>query len=62
METILTNVEELSNRVYHIILKIYNMNRLEQESTYSVILERLKSKSLGYSNIYGGYRYNKRTN
>ena len=29
---------------------------------YSIILERLKGKGLGYINTYGGHRYNKRTN
>ncbi len=53
---------ELSNRVHHVVLNIYNIDRLEQESTYRVISKGLKGKSIGHINIYRGRRHNKRTN
>ena len=62
MEVILTNAKGISNEVYYIVLNIRNINRLERESTYSVILKRLKGKRLGYINTYKGRGYNKGTN
>ena len=51
---ILTNAKEFGNRVYYIVLNVLNKDRLERESTYRVILERLRGKSLGYINTYRG--------
>jgi hypothetical protein len=41
-----------SNKVYNLILNIYNTDRMEQEGVNIIILIRSKGISVKYNNIY----------
>jgi hypothetical protein len=47
-----TYIIRFSNKVYNLVLNIYNTNRIKQEGVNIIILIKSKGTSIKYNNIY----------